>query len=310
MNKMNPRELILSNVLVALVAFLIWMVASGPDVITVYGATKSIPFTYDRGVFNITDLSIKEGAYSSDDLIGFIQNVDPLMNTIKGVSLKIEMYDRNNHLIDVADSGYSSIPAELKPQEKSAFKIPIDKNNELDHLNIRILATDWGTSNTYPNQNIPTVGNYSSDRPYIGLTGLDLTPDISKHIGSNQTKGILIASITKDSPADKSGLRGGSTTITYNGTNMNVGGDIILKINNQSVSKMQDIIAYVNQKHVGDKVHLTTLRDNSTRELDLMLGQTPSQPTSQNGGNKTQEEMYNECINRAGKSLCDFLFKR
>jgi PDZ domain len=285
MNEINPTKLISLNVSITLIAFLIWMVTSGVDVITVYGATKPIPFTFDRGVFNITDLSVKEGAYSSDDLIGFIQNVDPLMNTIKGVSLKIEMYDRNNHLIDVAESGYSSLPSAFAPQTKSAFKVPIEKNSELDHINIQILATDWGTSITYPSQNIPTVGNYSSDRPYIGLSGLDLTPDISKHIGSNQTKGILIASITKDSPADKSGLRGGSTTITYNGTNMNVGGDIILKIDNQSVSKMQDIIAYLSQKHVGDKVHLTILRDNSTRELDLMLGQTPSQPISQTGGN-------------------------
>jgi hypothetical protein len=26
--------------------------------------------------------------------------------------------------------------------------------------------------------------------------------------------------------------------------------------------------------------------------------------------NKNQEELYNECVNVAGKSLCDFLFKR
>jgi hypothetical protein len=48
MNKINRRKLILSNVLVALIAFLIWMVTSGLDVITVYGATtKQIPYTYD-----------------------------------------------------------------------------------------------------------------------------------------------------------------------------------------------------------------------------------------------------------------------
>lgn len=113
--------------------------------------------------FNIMDLSIKEGSYSSDDSIGFIQNVDPNMNTIKGVSLKIEMYDRNNHLIDVVDSGYSSLLSDFRPQDKSAFKIPIDKNNELDHLNIQILAQDWGTSITYPNENAPAVGSNPSD---------------------------------------------------------------------------------------------------------------------------------------------------
>jgi hypothetical protein len=38
------------------------------------------------------------------------------------------MYDRNKHLIDVAESGsgYSSLlPETFEPQTKSAFKIPI-----------------------------------------------------------------------------------------------------------------------------------------------------------------------------------------
>jgi hypothetical protein len=371
---------------------------------TVYGATKPIPFTFDRGIFNITDLSIKEGTYSTD-LIGFIQNVDPLMNTIKGLSLKIEMYDRNNHLIDLAESGYSStLPSDFPPQAKYAFKIPIDKNNDLDHLNIRMLATDWGTSITYPNVNqtrtfedcysdevviinetsrqkqmtinftdqavktlitnfcnfyhdkpglwvsgssnvqqyndifnkygaqfgqkyghtIPESikqvldpdvvsdlsGNYSSDRPYMGIIGLNLTPDFSKQTGLNQTKGFLLTLITKGSPAEKSGLRAGSIVTTYNGRDVIVGGDIIQKIDNQSVSNLQDIMSYVSQKHVGDQVFFTILRDNATMELGLTLGKSPIQATSQNDGNKNQEELYNQCLNVAGKSLCDFLYKR
>jgi hypothetical protein len=208
MNRTNATKLLLSSGLVALVALFIWMVTSGLDMTTVYGATRTIPYTYDRGVFNITDVSVKDDDYSPS-LIGFIENTDPLLNTIKGVSLKIEMFDRNNHLIDVADSGYSSLMDTFQPHDKSAFKVPIDKNNELDHINIQILATDWGTSQTYPS----ALGNLSSNHPYIGATGLPLTPDLSKQIGVNQTKGFLVTSIPKDSPADKSGLRGGSNTI-------------------------------------------------------------------------------------------------
>jgi hypothetical protein len=313
MNRTNARKLILSNGLVASVVLFLWMVTSGLDVTTVYGATKPIPFTFDRGVFNITDLSIKEGTYSTD-LIGFIQNVDPNLNTIKGTSLKIEMYDRNNHLIDVAESGYSSLPTEFAPQTKYAFKIPIDKNNDLDHLHIQILAQDWGTSYTYPNENVSATGSNSSDRPYMGFIGLNLTPDLSKHIGLNQTKGFLLTAITKGSPADKYGLRGGSNTTTYKGTDIDIGGDVILKIDNQSVSNIEDYLSYISQKHVGDKVHLTILRDNAIKELDVILGKKPNlppyQPTSQTGGNESQEKLYNECVNVAGQSLCDFLFKR
>jgi len=89
-----------------------------------------------------------------------------------------------------------------------------------------------------------------------------------------------------------------------------VGGDIILKMDNQSVSKIEDIMAYVSQKHAGDNVHLTILRDNAIRELDVILGQMPSQPTSQNDGNNNLKDLYDQCVSVAGKSLCDFLFKK
>jgi S1-C subfamily serine protease len=167
------------------------------------------------------------------------------------------------------------------------------------------------------------IQNGSYHHPYIGIIGLSLTPDLSKQIGLNQTKGFLITSITKGSPADKSGLRAGSTTTTYNGRDVEVGGDIILKIDNREVSKIDDILAYLeSQKHVGDKVHFTILRDNAIKELDLTLGDRPSPAKldssndfsnrlpPQNDNNKNQEELYNQCVNVAGKSLCDFLFKR
>jgi S1-C subfamily serine protease len=178
-------------------------------------------------------------------------------------------------------------------------------------------------SNTISKVATSLIQNGSYHHPYIGIIGLSLTPDLSKQIGLNQTKGFLITSITKGSPADKSGLRAGSTTTTYNGRDVEVGGDIILKIDNREVSKIDDILAYLeSQKHVGDKVHFTILRDNTIKELDLTLGDRPSPAKldssndfsnrlpPQNDNNKNQEELYNQCVNVAGKSLCDFLFKR
>ena len=178
-------------------------------------------------------------------------------------------------------------------------------------------------SNTISKVATSLIQNGSYHHPYIGIVGLSLTPDLSKQIGLNQTKGFLITSITKGSPADKSGLRAGSTTTTINGRDVEVGGDIILKIDNREVSKIDDILAYLeSQKHVGDKVHFTILRDNEIKELDLILGDRPSpvkldssndfsnRLPPQNDNNKNQEELYNECVNVAGKSLCDFLFKR
>jgi len=166
------------------------------------------------------------------------------------------------------------------------------------------------------------TGSYH--HPHIGIVGLSLSPELSKQIGVNQTKGFLITSITKGSPAQKYGLKAGSITTTYNGRDVNVGGDIILKIDNREVTKIDDILAYLeSQKQVEDKVHLTILRDNSIKELDLILGERPSEDKiasslndfsdrlpPQNGDNNNLKDLYDQCVSVAGKSLCDFLFKK
>ena len=172
-------------------------------------------------------------------------------------------------------------------------------------------------------QSLIQTGSYR--HPYIGIIGLSLTPDLAKQIGLTQTKGFLVTSITKGSPAEKADLRAGTTTKTLNGRDFDVGGDIILKIDNRDVTKIDDILAYLeSQKHVGDKVHLTILRDNTIRELDLVLGERPSpdkidsslndfpnrQPPPQNGNGNSPEELYDECVRVAGKSFCDFLFRK
>ncbi len=178
-------------------------------------------------------------------------------------------------------------------------------------------------SNTISKIATSLIQNGSYHHPYIGIVGISLSPDLSKQAGLNQTKGFLITSIAKGGPADKSGLRAGSTTTKYNGRDVDVGGDIILKIDNREVSKIDDILAYLEtQKHVGDKVHLTILRDNAIKELDLILGDRPSPAKldssndfsnrlpPQNDDSKNQEELYNKCLDVAGKSFCDFFFKR
>jgi serine protease Do len=166
------------------------------------------------------------------------------------------------------------------------------------------------------------TGSYR--HPYIGIVGLSLTPDLSKQIGVSQTKGFLITSITDGSPAEKADLKAGTSTKTYNGREINTGGDIILKIDNREVTKIDDILAYLeSQKQVGDNVHLTIQRDNAIRELDLVLGERPSadkidsslndfpnRTPPQNGDGSYPEELYDECVRVAGESFCDFLFRK
>jgi hypothetical protein len=180
----------------------------------------NVTVEYDNAVFNITDVSIKYDDIWGPIMIGLIENKDRY-STINGVSLSVQMYDKNDHLIGVM-KGYPQA-SYILPAQKTAFEIQSGDEDirNIDHVIIEIFAIDWGTAYGYEGQTIP------SDHPYIGIIGIDLTPGLSKQIGLNQTNGVLLTNITKGSPAEKFGLIGGSTTTTSDGRKINIGGDII-----------------------------------------------------------------------------------
>lgn len=305
-----------ASVLLSIIVLLAWWVASESIHLDTYGATEvlmagNVRIEFDNAVFNITDVSIKYDEIWGPIMIGLIENKD-LYSTIEGVSLSVQMYDKNDHLIGVM-KGYPQA-SYILPNQKTAFEIQSGDEDirNIDHVIIEIFATDWGTAYGYEGQNI------SADHPYIGIIGIELTPHLSKQIGLNQTKGVLLTNITKGSPAEKFGLIGGSVTTITDVGEINVGGDVILKIDNTEISNMQDYISYINQKHIGDKISLTILRDNTTKILDLVLGERPnlnSTDSSLNnlpnsGDSNYSEELYDECVRVAGESFCDYLFRK
>ncbi len=58
-------------------------------------------------------------------------------------------------------------------------------------------------------------------------------------------RGALIGKVTAGGPAEKAGLRGSEKQTTINGENVNVGGDVIIAIDNQPVKDFDDIVAYL-----------------------------------------------------------------
>ena len=122
--------------------------------------------------------------------------------------------------------------------------------------------------------------NGSYEHPYMGITGITLSPEISNASHLNDTKGILVVDITADSPADKAGLRGGDVLTSVDGQDIRLGGDVIAAVDNQSVRAMEDLLSYLEeQKSVGENIELTIIRDGKTEHIDLMLSARPSQGT-------------------------------
>jgi S1-C subfamily serine protease len=122
------------------------------------------------------------------------------------------------------------------------------------------------------------IANGTYLHPWVGVGGTDVTPEIALALGLEEAKGFLVTDIIPGSPADEYGIRGGDMPISnitgFEG--LRLGGDIIMNVDDQIVNKTDDFLSYIEtNKHVGDTVTMTILRDGKLIEIDLVLGSRP-----------------------------------
>lgn len=95
------------------------------------------------------------------------------------------------------------------------------------------------------------------EHPRIGATVGTVTPQMSKKLGlGNGAYGAYVNGVTKDSPADKAGIKKG---------------DVITKIDGEQVDAATSLITSIRNHKVGDKVMLTILRDGKEQEVEAEL---------------------------------------
>jgi S1-C subfamily serine protease len=113
-------------------------------------------------------------------------------------------------------------------------------------------------------------------RAYLGISGGDITPDISHALNLPVQQGVLIERVLSGGPADDAGIKGATGQATIAGQTFPVGGDIITKVDGKPVSGMDDVIAAVNQHDPGDSITLTIYSGGSQRDVTVKLGDRPS----------------------------------
>ncbi len=90
--------------------------------------------------------------------------------------------------------------------------------------------------------------------------------------------GILITGVSPDSPADRAGLRGGTTIKTVRDIPICAGGDIIVAINGEFVHNMDELVNYlVIKTKPADTVELMVVRGEQTLNITLTLDVRPSE---------------------------------
>ena len=113
------------------------------------------------------------------------------------------------------------------------------------------------------------------DYPYIGVTARESISLIEQEaLGINTAVGAYIVEVTARGPADKAGLRGGSTKTSIPG--LLAGGDLITQIDNQPVQVFGDLLSYLmKNKSPGDEVTIKVLRNGEEKEFMVKLEKRP-----------------------------------
>jgi S1-C subfamily serine protease len=115
-------------------------------------------------------------------------------------------------------------------------------------------------------------------RPWLGIQGRAMDPRLEDILKMPVTAGYLVEVVEDGSPAERAGLRGGHLSMSVQGEEYLLGGDIVTAVNGVPVRTQQDWTARVRALRPGTRAKLTIFRDGASREVTLPVAQRPRLP--------------------------------
>lgn len=97
-------------------------------------------------------------------------------------------------------------------------------------------------------------------RPWLGIYGVDLTPQLSSYYNLPVQEGVIIVKIVQGSPAEISGMEEG---------------DIILSIDRMPIKNMVELQKIIQNKKVGEEVEIRIIRRYRTYDVKVELSESP-----------------------------------
>lgn len=105
-------------------------------------------------------------------------------------------------------------------------------------------------------------------RGILGVEVQELNGISSKELGVKQTEGVYVKRIDKNSGAEKAGLSKG---------------DVIVKLDNQSINSFSELSGFINTKRPNDKVNVTYMRNGKTQVVAVTLAKNDMATTELKG---------------------------
>jgi len=103
-------------------------------------------------------------------------------------------------------------------------------------------------------------------RSWLGIYTQELTPELAESFGLKEARGVLIAQVNKNSPADKAGLKNG---------------DIILEVDGKPIENENQLRLLIAAYAPGSEARIKIFRAGQTRDTTIALEIRPEQEKSE-----------------------------
>ena len=97
---------------------------------------------------------------------------------------------------------------------------------------------------------------WSTSKGRLGVMVMSLTPELRKHFGAPEDRGVLVAHVEPGTPAAKAGIDVG---------------DVIVEVRGRKVDTASDVLSAVDDLGKGEHVKVAVVRDRTSRSLDATL---------------------------------------
>jgi serine protease Do len=141
-----------------------------------------------------------------------------------------------------------------------------DMKGEVIGINTAIIAQGQNIGFTIPislaKELLPQLKAGKIVRGWLGVMIQDITPELAKSFGLRETRGVLISDVTKDSPAEKAGLKRG---------------DIVTQFNGKEVENAHTLSRLVAATQPSSKAKVDIIRDGKEKSIEVTIGTMPQE---------------------------------
>jgi S1-C subfamily serine protease len=120
-----------------------------------------------------------------------------------------------------------------------------------------------------------------AQHPFLGIEPETITPVLARILHLPVVTGLIVAKVDPGTGAAKAGIKGGTTQVTVAGESYVVGGDVIARVNGESVGSLSVLRDLVAAKKPGQSMTLSVYRSRTANRgwklmtVKVRLGQQP-----------------------------------